>query len=163
MNVLIRNSNKLVTSHLSIFFITLYLGFVSFISTNLARAQTPGTGGGSAGTPGTGGGSAGTPGTGGGSAGTPTSEGVLVNPLQFDSITGFLMAVIDVLLIIALPIILFAIIYAGFQFVTAQGDESKVSSARSALTWAVVGGVIVLGARVIISILEGTIGAFMGA
>jgi hypothetical protein len=86
--------------------------------------------------------------------------GQLCNPLKFDNITDFLIAIIDVLLIFALPLIILAIMYAGFMFVTAQGDTSKVSKARAALTWAVVGGVIALSAKLIIEVLKGTIDAF---
>lgn len=86
--------------------------------------------------------------------------GQLCNPLKFSTITDFLIAIIDVLLIFALPLIILAIMYAGFMFVTAQGDTSKISKARAALTWAVVGGVIALSAKLIISVLQGTIDAF---
>lgn len=86
--------------------------------------------------------------------------GKLVNPLKFDSLVGFLVGVIQVLLIFAVPIIVFFIIYAGFLFVTAQGDTGKITTARSALTWAVIGGVIVLGAEVIVQIIKNTVEAF---
>lgn len=49
--------------------------------------------------------------------------------------------------------------YAGYLFVIAQGNPSKIEEARSALLWAVVGGVIVLGANVIYGVINGTIRA----
>jgi hypothetical protein len=96
----------------------------------------------------------------GGSGGGDCPPGQLCNPLKFDSITEFLIAVIEVILIFAVPIIIFFIMYAGFMYVTARGDVSKVSTAHSALTWAVVGGVIALGAKLIIEVIQGTIATF---
>ena len=96
------------------------------------------------------------PSGGGGGGGT----GALTNPLKAKSITEFLFNVIEVLLIFAVPIIVFFIIYAGFLFVTARGDTSKISTAKSALTWAIIGGIIVLGAKIIIEVIKNTVAAF---
>lgn len=84
----------------------------------------------------------------------------LENPLKVQSVEEFIIKIIDVLLVFALPIIILYIMYAGFLFVTAKGDSGQISTARSALLWAVVGGVIVLGAQIIISVIQGTITAF---
>lgn len=89
-----------------------------------------------------------------------SSGGGLQNPLKFCSIEEFFLALIDILLIFAVPIIIFFIIYAGFMYVTAQGDAAKVSKATRALTYAVVGGLLILGARALIAILENTVDQF---
>ncbi len=94
----------------------------------------------------------------GGSGGSGSGSSInIVNPLQSTTILEFLGKIIDVLLIFALPIIVFFIIYAGFKFVTARGNESEITTAKTALTWAVVGGVIILGAKLIITVIQGTI------
>jgi hypothetical protein len=89
---------------------------------------------------------------------TPGSDGTeaLTNPLQSDTIEGFLNNIVDVLVIFALPIIVFFIMYAGFLFVTARGSEEQIKKARTALLWAVVGGVIVMGAKIISEVIQGT-------
>ena len=85
---------------------------------------------------------------------------ILNNPLGEDStITSLLMSIVDILLVFAIPIILLFIVYAGFLFVTAQGDQSQITKARSALTWSVIGGVIVLGANLLIEVIENTVEA----
>ena len=92
----------------------------------------------------------------------------LINPIKCspaaeqkgECLIEFLLAIISVLLLFALPIIIFFIMYAGFQFVTAAGNESKVSAAKSTLLWAVIGGVIILGSKLIITVIQGTITAF---
>ena len=88
------------------------------------------------------------------------AAGTLINPLKACNIPEFLIAIVDVLIIFATPIIVIYIMYAGFKFVTAQGNPSEIESARAALLWAVVGGVIVLGAKLILEVIKGTIAAF---
>jgi hypothetical protein len=83
----------------------------------------------------------------------------LVNPLKSQSIMELILKVIDILLVFALPIIILYIMYAGFLFVTAAGNSEKIGSAKNALLSAIIGGVIVLGARVIVDIIQGTITA----
>ena len=95
--------------------------------------------------------------SGGGNTGGGCPPGQICNPLQSTTILEFLENIIEVLLIFALPVIVFFIIFAGFKFVTAHGNESEITVAKTALTWAVVGGVIILGARLIIEVIQGTI------
>ncbi len=90
----------------------------------------------------------------------PGPPGELKNPLQSKTIEEFLLKIIDVILVFALPLIILYIMYAGYLFVTARGDTGQIETARTALLWSVVGGVIVLGARLIISVIQGTIQAF---
>ncbi len=98
----------------------------------------------------------------GGSGNTSVNGGSmsLTNPLKATTISGFLLAVIDVILVFALPLIVLYIMYAGFLYVTARGEPGQITTARSALLWAIVGGVIVLGAKLIVSVIQGTIQAF---
>jgi hypothetical protein len=44
------------------------------------------------------------------------------NPLAFPDITAFMQALLNVVIVIATPIMVLCIIYAGFLFVTAQGN-----------------------------------------
>ena len=86
-------------------------------------------------------------------------EGVLINWIKSKTIPEFLLKIIDILLVFALPLIILYIMYAGYLFVTAQGNPGKVTEARTALLWAVVGGVIVLGAKIIVDVIQGTAAA----
>jgi Type IV secretion system pilin len=87
------------------------------------------------------------------------SAGQLCNPLKSTSITEFLVAVIEVLLIFALPVVVFFIMYSGYLFVTASGDTSQIEKARTSLTWSIIGGVIVLGAQLIMNVVQNTVKA----
>jgi hypothetical protein len=86
-------------------------------------------------------------------------DGRLMNPLKATDIITFLMGILDVLLTFALPIIIFFIMYGGFKLVTARGQAEQISEGRAAITWAVIGGVIVLGAKIIIEVIKGTVAA----
>lgn len=90
--------------------------------------------------------------------GNVTGTTKLANPLKgVTSISDFLIKIIDILLIFAVPVIVFFIIYSGFLFVTAAGSPEKIKKAREAFTWAVIGGVILLGANVIMTIVKNTV------
>lgn len=79
------------------------------------------------------------------------------NPIEADDLGTLLENIIDILIVIAVPIIVLAIIYAGFLFVTAGGNEAKLTSAKKILFWAIVGGVILIGARAIAEVVQGTV------
>jgi len=50
-----------------------------------------------------------------------------------------------------------AFIYSGFLFVSAQGNESKLTTAKTALLYTAVGTAVLLGARVISEVIGGTV------
>ena len=81
----------------------------------------------------------------------------LPNPLGVSSITELFGKVINVMIQIGVPLAVLAIIYAGFKYVTAFGDEKKVSEAHQMLLWSAVGSAVLLGAKVIITAIEGTV------
>jgi hypothetical protein len=86
-----------------------------------------------------------------------TSATKLQNPLTFDSFGEFFIALIDILIIFAIPIIVLMIIYAGFLYVMARGSEEQVTKASRALTYAVLGGLLILGAELILKVIQGTV------
>lgn len=84
----------------------------------------------------------------------------LTNPITAKTLDEFIIKIIDVLLVFAVPLIVLYIMYAGYLFVTAAGKAEQITQARTALLYALVGGVIVLGAKLIITVIEGTVKAF---
>jgi hypothetical protein len=63
----------------------------------------------------------------------------------------------SVILPIGATIVTIMIIYAGFLFVTARGNETKLETAKKAFLYAVIGAVILLGARVLAAAIQGTV------
>ena len=82
------------------------------------------------------------------------------NFLKFDSVEDILVAVLNIFIVIATPIIVFFIIYAGFLYVTARGNAEQTQQATRALTYAIIGGVLILGAVALAEIIDNLVDAF---
>ncbi len=83
--------------------------------------------------------------------------GAFENPLGYNTIEQFLTAVLGAVVVIAFPFIVLFLVYAGFLFVSAQGNEEKLSTAKKVFMWTIVGGLLVLGAQVLSYAIQGTI------
>ncbi len=97
-----------------------------------------------------------------GAQGSSGSGVTIPNPIKVDSISGLLKLILDVLLIFAVPIVVFFIIYAGFLYVTARGKPDTITQAHRALLYAIIGGLLILGANVLIDVLQGTVNEIKG-
>mgnify|MGYP000249403252 CR=1 FL=1 len=82
-----------------------------------------------------------------------------ISPPLGSSIT--LKTLIDKLLNIVVafggPIIILAIIYSGFLFVKAQGNKDDLVVAKNAILWTIIGAAVILGAKVLETIIVGTV------
>ena len=96
-----------------------------------------------------------------GSTGNTEGGGlVLSNPLGDKDLMDFLEDILNVIMVFAVPLIVFMIIYAGFKYVMAQGNPGKISDANKAIMFALIGGLLILGAWVILEVIQGTVDAF---
>ncbi|MFT5360118.1 MAG: hypothetical protein ACI88L_000600 [Candidatus Paceibacteria bacterium] len=86
---------------------------------------------------------------------------VFTNPLGgsggISNINQLIGAILDIVITVGIPLVVLAVIYSGFLFVTAMGDKEKLKTARSAFLWTIVGGLILLSSWVIAQALESTI------
>jgi len=102
-----------------------------------------------------------------GSSGTGSngSGGIIQNPLK-SGVNNFYDLVKLIINNIVIPfgsvVIVLMIIFAGFQFVVAQGNEQKITDAKQTLLYAVIGAVILLGSWAIAGIIENTINQVTG-
>lgn len=83
-----------------------------------------------------------------------------VNPIKITgvkTIPDFLFMIVELVFLIAMPIVVMFIIYAGYQFVTSGDNESKLARAKLNITWALIGAAVLLGARVISEAIQRTI------
>ncbi len=97
------------------------------------------------------------PSEGGASRPCDPNSGKLCNPLNYDSIQQLWPKLLDIVAQIGLVICTLFIIYAGFKYVTAAGNTSDIEKAHNILKWAVVGTAVLLGAKVLASILSNTV------
>ena len=84
--------------------------------------------------------------------------GQIANPLgNVTDIFTFINILLDAVLKLGAVLAVMAIIYAGFLFVTASGDEGKIETAKSVLLYTVIGIAILLGARLIAAVITNTV------
>ncbi len=86
-----------------------------------------------------------------------TGDAKLQNPLKFDTIQGLVAELLKLIIQIGTPIAVVMIVWSGFLFVTARGNQTSLERAKSTLLWTVVGTAILLGAAILASVLENTI------
>ena len=84
----------------------------------------------------------------------------LQNPLRITSLQELLVAILNIVIVLAIPVIVFFIIYSGFLYVTAKGNASQIEQATRSLTYAIVGGVLIIGAVAIAEIVENLVSSF---
>ena len=84
----------------------------------------------------------------------------LESKIRVGSFEELLVAILEIFIIIATPIVVLFIIYAGFLYVTARGNVEQTKKATTAFTYAIIGGVIILGAVAIGRIIENLVEAF---
>ena len=94
----------------------------------------------------------------------PCGPSQICNPIpNTTSIPQFLQVIIVAAVQIGTIVGTLAIIYAGFLYATAQGDEEKLNKAKNTLLWAAVGTAILIGAQVIIAAVSSTVGGITGS
>lgn len=86
----------------------------------------------------------------------------LQNPTsgKIGTIGEFICLMIKIVQTVGIPILAVCIIYAGYTFLNARGNESEISKAKAITLWTIVGAIIVLGAPVIANFISGTANIF---
>lgn len=90
----------------------------------------------------------------------PPSNGFnipITNPLSVDNIPDLIKKLLEIMVQVGLPLVAIFIIYTGFLFVTARGNETKLEAAKKAFFWTIIGAAIVLGAFVISTVIKTTV------
>src|SRR3989338_844438 len=84
----------------------------------------------------------------------------LDNPLgnKINNLPSFIYMILDIVFQIGAIFSVLAIIYVGFLFVSARGDPEKLKTARTAFLYTVIGIALLLGGRLIASVIGSTIG-----
>jgi hypothetical protein len=87
----------------------------------------------------------------------------LNNPLGdigVDNIPKLIEKILELVVLIGTPVVALFIIWSGFLFVSAQGNPTKLTTARTTLMYTLIGAALVLGATVIAKAIGGTIAKF---
>jgi len=86
-----------------------------------------------------------------------SSPGTLNSPIRAESIQELARDILNIVVKVGAPIVVFFLIYVGFLFVTARGNVTTLETAKKALLWTFIGGLILLGAQGLSSVICGTI------
>lgn len=86
-----------------------------------------------------------------------TSATQLQNPIGYNSIAEFIAAALRAMVMIAMPVITLFMVYSGFLFVYARGNEESLKQAKTNLIYVILGSVLILGAWAFASLIGGTL------
>ena len=87
----------------------------------------------------------------------------LENPLRFTSIEKFIEGFLQAVIMIALPIIVAFMVYAGFKYIFARGSSSKITEAHKNFTYVIIGTILILGAWVLSTLIGATVRQILGS
>lgn len=94
----------------------------------------------------------------GGTSGCDPSKGVICNPLgTTTTIPGLIHTILTGALKIGIPVIALMVIYSGFLFVFARGNPEKLTKAKEALLYTLIGAAILLGSWAIAEMISSTV------
>lgn len=85
------------------------------------------------------------------------SSNTLVNPLKVDSFCKLIVAVVNAVIIIGIPVAVLFIVWAGFKFVFAQGNPGELEKAKKNFFYVIIGLAIFVGASLIASVIVNTV------
>ena len=84
------------------------------------------------------------------------------NPLRFNTIEEFIEGALQAFVYIALPVVAFFIVFSGFKFLAAQGNQEELAKAKRNFMYVVVGASLALGAWALATLIKGTIDQLRG-
>ena len=92
-------------------------------------------------------------------AGGQGAGGKIGNPLgdKTSSLAAFFDGIVTVCIELGAIISVLGIMYGGFLYATAQGNEEQLGKAYKTITWALVGTAVLLGARTLMKAVTSTV------
>lgn len=90
---------------------------------------------------------------------TTSGQNVIQNPISSNitNVSQFVEAVLKGILAIGVPIAVFFIVLSGFRFITAQGNQEKLTAARSNFMYTIIGVAIFIGAWALAQLIAATL------
>lgn len=84
----------------------------------------------------------------------------LQNPIKFDSFDDLLLAIIDSIIILSIPLVVLVLVWTGFKFVSESSSPEKLNANKNRLIWIFVGLFLLLSAKGVIEIIKNTVESF---
>lgn len=89
-------------------------------------------------------------------------SGGICNPVDVDTISQFIELVLRAMVRIGGVVVALFILIAGYMFVAARGNVNKLQEARENFWYVFLGAILILGAWVIATVIEGTVVQILG-
>jgi hypothetical protein len=84
------------------------------------------------------------------------------NPLKSSDVKVILVDIMNLVATVGAVVVVFFIIYSGYKFVSARGNEAEVTKAKDIFFATIIGGAILLGADVIANVVINTVNTTVG-
>lgn len=86
------------------------------------------------------------------------------NPLKsnLSTVDGFIQGLLQAATYILFPVAILFVVWSGFKFVLAQGNESELSNAKKNFFFTLVGVALILGAYALAALVRGTVNQITG-
>jgi len=72
--------------------------------------------------------------------------GTITNPIDAPDFLALVTAIAKAVTAIGIPLVAIFLVWSGFLFVTARGNEEQLKRAKTTFFWAIVGGAVLIGA-----------------
>lgn len=91
--------------------------------------------------------------------GAPTTGTKIDNPLSpnISTVNDFIKVMLEGIIKMGIPVIAIAIVYCGFLFVSAQGNSEKISTAKNALLYTLIGAAVLIGSWALAQLISETV------
>lgn len=76
------------------------------------------------------------------------------NPIKSNSFTELLQKIAKLVASVGIPLATIFIVYAGFLFVSARGNEEQIKTAKTTFFWAIIGTALIVGAYAIATAID---------
>jgi len=90
------------------------------------------------------------------------AQTTIQNPLGVSSVADFIARALQSMVLLALPVVALFFVIAGFMFISARGNSEKLANARQNFVYVVIGGLLIIGAWVIATMIGGTVTQVLG-
>lgn len=77
----------------------------------------------------------------------PSKE--ICNPIQANTFLELVEAIASAVTAVGIPLVAIFLVWSGFLFVTARGNEEQLKRAKTTFSWTLIGGAVLIGARVL--------------
>lgn len=85
-------------------------------------------------------------------------DGGICNPLgNTTDLSALILKVVDGIVQVGYYVVVLFIIYSGFKFVKARGNDKELADAKQTFLFTVIGAAILLGATLLANVISGTV------